>query len=264
LRGQNFLVDPNTAQRIVRLSGVDRGDLVVEVGPGLGSLTSALASTGANVLAVEIDGRLASYLAAHVPPNVEVVRADAMSCDWHGLLRTEHDSSRRWTLVANLPYSVATPLIVELLRGVPQIERMLVMVQSEVADRLASPPGSRVYGPATVRVAYFATARVVGRIPPDVFYPRPNIESALLKIDRRPEVAISEDVATFDEIDELVRAGFGSRRKMLRRALGSMVSADAFECAGIDPQTRAEQLDVVAWGKLAGCRKATTSSRAPS
>ncbi len=264
LRGQNFLADPNTAERIVRLAGVARGDHVVEIGAGLGSLTVALASTGADIVAVEVDHRLASYLSEHMPVNVSVVRADAMTSDWNGLLRTRGESHDAWTLVANLPYNVATPLIIDLLRDVPRIERMLVMVQSEVADRLASAPGSRVYGPATVRLEYFARARIVGRVPPEVFYPRPKVESALLRIERRDEVAVSEDVATYEEIDALVRAGFGSRRKMLRRALGSMVAADVFDCAGIDPQSRAEQLDVVAWGKLAGCRKSTASSRAPS
>lgn len=260
-RGQNFLIDPNTAERIVRLARVSQGDRVVEIGAGLGSLTGALASAGAEVLAVEIDARLASYLSTHMPPNVRVIEADAMTCDWNAILNSYGDSERNWLLVANLPYSVATPLIVELVRHVPRIDRMLVMIQSEVADRLASSPGSRVYGPATVRLAYFATARVVGRIPREVFYPRPKVESALLSIVRRSEAAVDEDVATFEEIDELVRAGFGSRRKMLRRALGAMVSSATFECAGVDPQSRAEQLDVVAWGKLAGCRRSTTNSR---
>lgn len=264
LRGQNFLVDPNVAERIVRLSEVDRGDHVVEIGAGLGSLTVALASTGADIVAVEIDRRLASYLSGQMPANVSVVRADAMTIDWNGLLRARGDSQHGWSLVANLPYSVATPLIIDLLRDVPRIERMLVMVQSEVADRLASAPGSRTYGPATVRLEYFATARIVGRIPPEVFYPRPKVESALLRIERRDEVAVSKVIATYEEIDELVRVGFGSRRKMLRRALGSMVTSDAFECAGIDPRSRAERLDVIAWGKLAGCRKSTANSRAPS
>lgn len=263
-RGQNFLVDPNTATHIVRVAGVSREDHVVEIGPGLGSLTGALASAAAEVRAVEVDARLASYLSVHMPSNVTVIQADAMTCDWNVVLGTESASHQPWLLVANLPYSVATPLIVDLLRDVPRIQRMLVMVQSDVADRLASAPGTRAYGPATVRLAYFATARIVGRIGREVFYPRPNVESALLRIDRRSESPVGEDVATFEEIDELVRAGFASRRKMLRRSLGAMVTTDVFECAGIDPQSRAEQLDVVAWGKLAGCRKAIANSRAPS
>lgn len=263
-RGQNFLVDPNAAERIVRLAGVTKNDRVVEIGAGLGSLTRVLASTGVKVLAVEIDARLASYLSAQMPSNVRVERVDAMTCDWRAVLGCEEDPGHSWLLVANLPYNIATPLIIALLRDVPCIERMLVMVQSEVADRLASSPGSRVYGPASVRLAYFAIARVVSRIPPDVFYPRPKVESALLRIERRTTTAVSEDVASYEEIDELLRAGFGSRRKMLRRALAATVSLDAFECAGIDPRSRAEQLDVASWGKLAGCKKSTERSRAPN
>ncbi|MGA8296730.1 MAG: 16S rRNA (adenine(1518)-N(6)/adenine(1519)-N(6))-dimethyltransferase RsmA [Acidimicrobiales bacterium] len=261
LRGQNFLVDPNMAERIVRLAKVGAGDRVVEIGAGLGSLTRALSSSGAEVLAVEIDSRLASLLTEQKLSNVTVVAADAMHCDWGEILRPPEDP---WVLVANLPYNIATPLIIELLRDVPLIARMVVMVQSEVADRLASAPGTRTYGPSTVRLAYFAKSRVVARISPDVFFPRPKVDSALLAIDRRRRVAVSEDDASFEEIDELVRAGFSSRRKMLRRALEGMASTDVFSCAGVDPTSRAEQLDVLAWGKLAKCRKTITSSRAPS
>jgi 16S rRNA (adenine1518-N6/adenine1519-N6)-dimethyltransferase len=263
LRGQNFLVDPNTAERIVRLARVGRGDHVVEIGAGLGSLTRSLAASGAEVLAVEIDPRLVSHLASHVPENVRVVLGDAMTADWELLLDASAYPDRRWIAVANLPYIVATPLIIDLLRKVPEIERMVVMVQTEVAERLASGPGSRVYGAASVRVSYFATARILGRVPPDVFYPRPKVESSLLAIDRR-EPPFTTDEARFDEIDEIVRVGFSSRRKMLRRALDELVTAEMFECAGIDPTARAEQLDVVQWGKLAQCRKTIGRSRAPS
>lgn len=264
LRGQNFLVDPNSAERIVRLAGVASGDHVLEIGAGLGSLTRALAASGAEVLAVEIDQRLSSYLAARVPENVRVVQQDAMTAEWGALLEAASHPDRRWVVVANLPYIVATPLIIALLRAVPAIERMVVMVQSEVAERLASAPGNRVYGAPSVRVAYFATARIVGRVPPDVFYPRPKVESSLLAIDRRREPLFAPNEVSFEEIDEIVRRGFSSRRKMLRRSLASLVSAETFECAGIDPTSRAEQLDIVQWGKLAECRKSIGRSRAPS
>jgi 16S rRNA (adenine1518-N6/adenine1519-N6)-dimethyltransferase len=255
-RGQNFLVDPNMAERIVRLAGIGKGDYILEIGAGLGSLTRALAATGADVTAIEIDHRLAEMLSGMVPRNVRVVQADALEIDWEEALSP---SDARWTLVANLPYNVATPLIIDLLVGVPQISRMLVMVQAEVGARLAAAAGEAEYGAPSVRVAYFATARVVLRVPPDVFYPRPNVDSVVVDILRRPVPAVREEIARYEEIDELVRAGFSGRRKMLRRSLKQLVPPEAFEAAGVRPEERAERLDVTAWGKLAACRRAIAS-----
>ncbi|HKH87319.1 MAG TPA: rRNA adenine dimethyltransferase family protein, partial [Acidimicrobiales bacterium] len=173
--GQNFVVDPNVVERVARLARVGPGDHVVEIGAGLGSLTVALAGTGANVLAVEIDRYLEPLLRELVEPlGVRVVRADAMACDWAELLGVEEPDAGTgepdpgWVLVANLPYNIATPLVLDLLEGVPVISRMLVMVQREAGERLGAGPGSDAYGAVSVRLSYFAAARVVARIPPDV------------------------------------------------------------------------------------------------
>ncbi len=181
--GQNFLVDPNTIRRIVRLAEVQPGDPVVEIGAGLGSLTLGLADAGAEVTAVEIDRHLLPALREVVEPRgVRVVAGDALALDWAATL-AGHD---RWSLVANLPYNVATPLVCDLLDEVPAIDAMLVMVQREVAERLAAQAGDDAYGIPSVKVAYWATARVVGRVPPTVFLPQPRVESALVRIERRP------------------------------------------------------------------------------
>ncbi|HEY5154198.1 MAG TPA: 16S rRNA (adenine(1518)-N(6)/adenine(1519)-N(6))-dimethyltransferase RsmA, partial [Acidimicrobiales bacterium] len=166
--GQNFLVDPNTIRRIVRLAEITPGDPVVEIGAGLGSLTLGLADAGAEVTAIEIDRHLLPALREVVEPHgVSVVEGDALTLDWAEVL-AGHD---RWALVANLPYNVATPLVCDLLDDVPAIERMLVMVQREVGERLAAGPGDPAYGIPSVKVAYWATAEVVGRVPPTVFLP---------------------------------------------------------------------------------------------
>ncbi len=243
--GQNFVVDPNIVRKVVHLSGVGPGDPVVEIGAGLGSLTLALAERGADVTAVEIDRHLLPVLRQVVAgTDVLVVEGDALTLDWHDLL----GSHPRWSLVANLPYNIATPLVADLLDEVPAIENMLVMVQREAAERLAAGPGGRTYGIPSVKVAYWATAEIVGRVGPNVFLPRPKVESALVRIVRRPAPAVDADP---ERLFALVRAGFGQRRKMLRRSLAGMVDADAFVAAGVRPEARAEELDVAAWGRLA-------------
>jgi 16S rRNA (adenine1518-N6/adenine1519-N6)-dimethyltransferase len=242
--GQNFVVDPNTVRRIARLAEVGPGDRVVEVGAGLGSLTLALAETGAEVTAVEVDGALVPVLEEVVAgTGVRVVHADAMGLDWDAVL-----GGGRWALVANLPYNVATPLVLDLLDHVPAVDRLLVMVQAEVADRLAARPGTPAYGIPSVKVAYWATAEVVGRVPPTVFLPRPRVESAIARIVRRPVPATTAEP---DRLFALVRAGFGQRRKMLRRSLAGLVDAATFGAAGVDPEARAEDLSVEDWGRLA-------------
>jgi 16S rRNA (adenine1518-N6/adenine1519-N6)-dimethyltransferase len=246
-RGQNFVVDPNTVRRVARLAGIGPGDRVVEIGAGLGSLSLALAETGASVTAIEIDTRLLPALRSVVEPvGVTVVEGDALTLDWAALLGDE-----RWVLVANLPYNVATPLVADLLDGVPAIGRMLVMVQREVGERLAAQPGDEAYGAVSVKVAYWATAKVVGRVPPTVFHPVPKVESALVRIDRRPAPAVGDVDPAW--LFRLVRAGFGQRRKMLRRSLATLVPAEAFATAGIRPEARAEELSVDDWGRLAAC-----------
>lgn len=243
--GQNFVVDPNTVRRIARLAAIGPGDSVLEIGAGLGSLTLALVETGADITAVELDRGVVEVLRKVVAERaVRVVQGDALTLPWDEVL-AGHDS---WAVVANLPYNVATPLVLDLLQDVPRIERMLVMVQREVADRLAARPGSPSYGIPSVKVAYRATARVVGRVPPDVFLPRPRVESALVAIERLPEPATAADpIGMF----ALVHAGFGQRRKMLRRSLADLIPPHAFAAAGIRPEARAEELSIEQWGRLA-------------
>src|SRR3954452_920877 len=198
--GQNFVADPNTVRRIARLAGVGPGERVVEVGAGFVSLTLALAEAGASVTAVEVDRRLLPVLRSVVEPvGVTVVEGDALRLDWGALLGDE-----RWSMVANLPYNIATPLVADLLDGVPAIDRMLVMVQREVGERLAATVGHEQYGAVSVKVAYWATGKVVGRVPATVFVPQPKVESALVEIVRR--AAPSVDVPP-DELFTLVRAG---------------------------------------------------------
>jgi 16S rRNA (adenine1518-N6/adenine1519-N6)-dimethyltransferase len=251
--GQNFVADANTVRRIARLAGITANDHVVEIGAGLGSLTLALAETGARVRAVEVDRGVVPVLREVVAgcPSVDVVEGDATRLDWETVL-AGHD---RWVLVANLPYNVATPLVCDLLDGVPAIERMLVMVQKEVAERFAARPRTPAYGAVSVKVAYWATAEVVGIVPPTVFVPRPNVDSALVAIRRRPAPAVCADR---DRLFALVRTAFGQRRKMLRRSLSGIVSPAQFERAGIDPTGRPEELDVFEWGALTDATGAGT------
>lgn len=250
--GQNFVVDPNTVRRIARLAGVGPADHVVEIGAGLGSLTLALADTGASVTALEVDRRLLAILeevladaglAAGDSP-VRVVDADATTADWERLLA----ASDRWVLVANLPYNVATPLVIDLLDHVAAIERMLVMVQAELGERLVAGPGGKDYGIPSLKVAYWATAHLVGHVGPDVFLPRPRVGSALVNIRRRARPASGADPAT---LFALVRTAFGQRRKILRRSLAGWLTAEAIAAAGVAPDARPEQLDLAAWGRLA-------------
>jgi 16S rRNA (adenine1518-N6/adenine1519-N6)-dimethyltransferase len=252
--GQNFVADANTVRRIVRLAGVGPGDRVIEVGAGLGSLTLGLVDAGAAVTAVEMDRHLVpvlrSVLSARGARGVEIIEGDAMRLDWGSLLGDQ----RRWALVANLPYNVATPLTLDLLDSTPAIDRMLIMVQREVGERLAAGPGSSAYGAASVKVAYWASAEVVGRVPASVFIPRPNVESVLVRIERRSLPAVDPSDVPAAELFELVRAGFSQRRKMLRRSLAGLVEPDVFARAGVDPTARPGDLDVFAWGRLASCR----------
>ncbi len=245
--GQNFVVDPNTVRRIARLADIGPGDHVVEIGAGLGSLTLALAETGASVTAVEVDRHLVPVLTEVVDGSgVRVVEADAGDLDWPELLR----GATQWRLVANLPYNIAVPLICDLLDDVPAIARMLVMVQREVADRLVAGPGDSAYGIPSVKVAWWATARLVGRVGPDVFLPRPRVESALVEIVRHPQGRPSAS-ADAESVFTLVRAAFGQRRKMLRRSLAGLVTPETFARAGIDPSARPETLAVGDWARLA-------------
>jgi 16S rRNA (adenine1518-N6/adenine1519-N6)-dimethyltransferase len=242
--GQNFVVDPNTVRRIARLAEVGPGDAVVEIGAGLGSLTLALTETGASVTALEVDRHLLPSLRETAEPaGARIVAADALRADWGEILR----GSEQWMLVANLPYNVATPLLLGVLDEVPRVTRMLVMVQAEVGERLVAGPGSRDYGIPSVKVAYWAEAALVGRVPRSVFLPRPRVDSVLVRVTRRPEPAVTADPA---RLFDLVRRAFGQRRKMLRRSLGPAVTPAAFADAGVRPEARPEELSVEEWGRL--------------
>ncbi|MGB2700628.1 MAG: 16S rRNA (adenine(1518)-N(6)/adenine(1519)-N(6))-dimethyltransferase RsmA, partial [Candidatus Phosphoribacter baldrii] len=236
--GQNFVVDANTVRRIVRLAEVGPADTVVEVGPGLGSLTLALLDSGARVTAVEVDPILAAALpgtvAARQPERaayLTVVAADALQV-------RELPDPQPTALVANLPYNVSVPVVLSFLERFPTIERVLVMVQLEVAERLAAGPGSKAYGVPSVKAAWYAAARLAGTVPRSVFWPVPNVDSGLVELRRRePPVT----TATRDEVFAVVDAAFAQRRKTLRAALagwagGAAAAEAALRAAGVDPQ----------------------------
>jgi 16S rRNA (adenine1518-N6/adenine1519-N6)-dimethyltransferase len=253
-KGQNFVTDIGTVGRIVRLAGVRPGDVVLEVGPGLGSLTLPLLSAGAHVVAVELDTRLAAALpgtvADHLPEALDrlhVVVGDATAV-------TPADLPLAPTrFVANLPYNVAVPLLLGVLQNVGTVRDGVVMVQSEVADRLCATPGGRVYGVPSVKLAWYAAARRVGSVAPTVFWPVPRVDSGLVGFTRREPPATT---ASREQVFATVDAAFSQRRKTLRQSLavraGSPALAEqALRVAGVDPTTRAERLDVTAFAAVA-------------
>ncbi len=257
--GQNFVHDPNTVRRIVAAAELAPDDHVVEVGPGLGSLTLALLDTVERVTAVEIDSRLAAELPATVAwrapdfaHRLTVVERDALRV-------TARDLGEPTALVANLPYNVSVPVLLHLLATFPTIRRVLVMVQAEVADRLAADPGSKVYGVPSVKAAFYGDVRRAGAIGKNVFWPAPKIESGLVRIDRfiPGEEPWPIDDASRAVVWPLIDAAFAQRRKTLRAALsghyGSGAAAEeALTAAGIDPRLRGERLSVADFVRLAG------------
>jgi len=253
--GQNFVHDGNTVRRIVQIAGVQAGETVLEIGPGLGSLTLGLLEAGASVIAVEIDRRLAEQL----PHTVRVMQPGTS-------LIVVHDDALRVTelpgepsrLVANLPYNVSVPVLLHLLEHLPSLRSGIVMVQAEVGHRLAADPGSKVYGAPSVKAAWYGTWRTAGQVSRMVFWPAPNVDSVLVGFERGEEPGTEDERrATF----ALVDSAFQQRRKMLRQSLsgvlgGSSASASAvLERAGVDPQSRGEQLqvaDFLAIARVAG------------
>ncbi|HJE21731.1 16S rRNA (adenine(1518)-N(6)/adenine(1519)-N(6))-dimethyltransferase RsmA [uncultured Bifidobacterium sp.] len=249
--GQNFVIDPGTVRRIVREAGVKAGDRVLEVGPGLGSLTLAILETGATVTAVEIDPPLAERLprtvAEFMPAAAErltVITSDALALT-PDMLATGDD---RLTLVANLPYNVATPIILTLLERFERLDSFLVMVQKEVADRLAAGPGSKIYGTPSVKLAWYGTSERAGVIGRNVFWPAPNVDSALVRFSRYAEPRFPGVDRT--RVFALIDAAFGQRRKTLHAALKRLVPAEAFAAAGIDPTRRGETLTIDEFARL--------------
>jgi 16S rRNA (adenine1518-N6/adenine1519-N6)-dimethyltransferase len=241
--GQNFVIDPNTVRRIARLSRVGPESRVVEIGAGLGSLTLALIETGARVTAIETDKALIPILTDLVGDHAQIIEADVRDLKWDEAL-----PNTGWDLVANLPYNIATSIVLTVLDEVPSIDRMLVMVQREAGERLAAPVGNSAYGAVSVRVALRANASVVGQVPPSVFYPRPRVTSALVAIER-VDHGIEPKVET--ELIELLRIAFNQRRKMLRKSLRSRVDEEVMERANVAPTSRPEELNLFNWVALA-------------
>ncbi len=244
--GQHFVTDPNTVRRIVKIAGVQAGDQVLEIGPGLGALSLALLEAGAALIAVERDRGLEPILA---DVGIQgVVFEDAMQADYKKLL-----GARPTDVVANLPYQIATPLLLDLLVQVPQIRSYTVMVQKEVGERLAAKPGSEAYGAVSVKVSYLAEASVPMRVSRRVFYPMPDVESVVVRLVRRARAPVS---GGRERIFRVVEGGFAQRRKTIRRALrGAGWSADAVEAAleraKVDGQARAEVLGLESFAALA-------------
>ncbi|MEX2422280.1 MAG: 16S rRNA (adenine(1518)-N(6)/adenine(1519)-N(6))-dimethyltransferase RsmA [Actinomycetota bacterium] len=253
--GQNFLCDPNLARRIVVEAGVGPGDRVLEIGAGLGSLTVPLAATGARVLALEFDRRLVPALEEAVSPwpGVEIVATDAMHADWGHLLSADAPAPATWSMVSNLPYNIATTLVLGMLEHGLPIASYLVMVQREVGERLAAAPGSDAYGAVSVHVAYLAEASSVRRVPATVFWPEPSVESVVVRLVPRSEPPVAIDPShLFRVVDE----GFAQRRKTMRNALRRLglaaAEADAaLTAAGIAADARAETLSLDEFARLA-------------
>jgi 16S rRNA (adenine1518-N6/adenine1519-N6)-dimethyltransferase len=254
--GQNFVVDHNTVRKIVRLAGVGADDVVVEVGPGLGSLTLALLPIVRHVTAIEVDPRLAEALeqtVARMQPEhlgrLRLIAGDALTV-------TSLPKPRPTALVANLPYNISVPVVLSFLERFPTIERVLVMVQLEVAERLAAPPGSKIYGVPSLKAAWYADVELVGRVGRNVFWPAPNVDSGLVSLLRRDP---PETTASREEVFRCIDAAFLQRRKSLRQALagwaGSAAAAEAaLTAAGIDPKARGEQLGIADFARIAAAR----------
>lgn len=253
-RGQNFVIDANTVRRIVALSGIGPTDVVLEIGPGLGSLTLGLLEVARAVTVVEIDQRLAGRLpetvsqrlGAEAAARLEVVTADALAV-------SELPGPAPTAVVANLPYNVSVPVLLHLLESFPTWQRGLVMVQLEVADRLAARPGSRIYGVPSAKLAWWASAERVGTVPPKVFWPVPNVDSGLVRLERRDP---PRTTASREQVFEVIDQAFSSRRKMLRACLAGLfgsgaAASEAIASAGVSPEVRGEVLDITQFAAIA-------------
>lgn len=258
--GQNFVHDGGTVRRIARLADIQPGEQVLEIGPGLGSLTLALLEAGAHLTAIEIDPVLADALPGTVgdvdpegAQRLRVITADALQLT-EALIAPDQPTA----LVANLPYNVAVPVVLTALAQLPSVERMLVMVQAEVGERLAAPPGSRTYGAPSAKLAWYATAELAGRISRTVFWPEPRVDSVLVRITRTTPPRQAE-APSRHEVFDVVNAAFSQRRKTLRAALstwaGSPAQAEAIlRRAGVDPTLRGERLTIDDFARVAAAR----------
>ena len=252
-RGQNFVIDGNTVRRIVKAAELSGDDVALEIGPGLGSLTLGLLEVARHVTVVEIEDSLAAQLPLTVrtrmpdrADRLDVVHADALRV-------TELPGPAPTTVVANLPYNVSVPVLLHLLATFPSLQRGLVMVQLEVADRLVAAPGSKIYGVPSVKLAWWCEARRVGTVPPSVFWPVPNVDSGLVRMVRREPPSTT---ATREQVFTVIDLSFAQRRKMLRSALSgicgsSAAATEALERAGVDPQARGESLLVQDFARIA-------------
>lgn len=251
--GQNFVIDQGTVRRITRRADLDPNDVVIEVGPGLGSLTLALLPHVRHITALEVDPALAAQLPGTVNENAPGLRDRLTVVTADALQVTELPPPAPTALVANLPYNVAVPVVLRLLEYLPTLRRGLVMVQAEVAERIVAPPGSRTYGVPSAKIAWYATARRAGSVGRSVFWPAPNVDSGLVALERRePPQTTAERTAVFAVVD----AAFAQRRKTLRTALASWAgSASAAEAilrrAGVDPGLRGERLDISHFARIA-------------
>ena len=261
--GQNFVVDANTVRKIVRVAGVGEDDVVVEVGPGLGSLTLALLPVVHRVIAIEVDPRLAGALEDTVrtlqPRNADRLRLVAGDA----LTITRLPGPKPTALVANLPYNISVPVVLSFLEHFPSIRRVLVMVQLEVAERLAAKPGSKTYGVPSLKAAWYADVDLAGRIGRNVFWPAPNVDSGLVSLVRRDPPRTS---ASREEVFRCIDAAFLHRRKSLRGALASWAGSPALAeaalvAAGVDPRARGEQLDIEAFARIAEHKSKTAGPR---
>lgn len=251
--GQNFLADANHVRKIAAAAGAAPGVRIVEIGPGVGSLTVGLLNSGAEVVAIEKDARLAA-VTSQTAPGAQVVVADALKCEISRVIREAagRDWPDPWHLAANLPYSTGTTIFVKILEEVPEITGGVVMLQREVAQRLTARPGTRAYGAMSVLVGYFAAAQIAGRIPPGVFVPVPGVESVLITFDRHEEPPVG---ANRELLFELIRAGFSHRRKTFRNSISDLSWSDealeACAAVGIDPARRAETMSLEDFSAIA-------------
>jgi len=251
--GQNFVTDPNTVRKIVADAGVAPGQRVLEVGPGLGSLTLALVEHGCSVVAVELDRHLLAPLTevlTEAGAVVDLVHGDALT-----IALSELGEPGPTAMVANLPYNVAVPIVLRMAEELSSLTTITAMVQREVAERLAATPGSKTYGAPSLAVAWWGSAKIVSRVPAAVFMPKPRVDSAVVRIDRHETEPAWHEGLERSWFEQVVRAAFAQRRKMLRSSLRGIADAACFERAGLSGDERAEQLDAPSFARLARSAK---------
>ncbi|MFT5682680.1 MAG: 16S rRNA (adenine1518-N6/adenine1519-N6)-dimethyltransferase [Myxococcota bacterium] len=245
--GQHFLTSAPTVQRIVRTAGVGEGSRVLEIGPGLGVLTEALLAAGADVTAVELDRDLSAFLRER-HPTLNLIVADAVKLDWPALL-----PGSGWRCVANLPYNIGTRLVTRMVVLPGTFDRLVVMLQREVAERMVAPAGNRKRGSLSVHMEAYATVRLAIRVPPGAFHPPPRVESAVLEVNLRETPLIG--TASIEQFARVNRAAFSAPRKTLRNALRSLFSAEIVRNglaeAGVDGSVRASTLTVEQVARMA-------------